>query len=674
MALSDARQQEILKECRDRLKKAKEDDGENRVTALNDLEFVAVEGKQWPGSVRASRGNRPCLEVNKMPSYIDQVVGDQRMNRPSIKVNPVDSVSDPEVARVLGGWIKHVWRISKADIAIDHAFEHATASSYGAMRVTTKYVSDTSFDQEAFIEKVDNALAVYWGPHQEYDCSDALYCIIVSEIDRDEYKLRYKREPMAFNEAGEGFISGWATKDKIVVAEYFTKEPKQYWLYLLSDGRIVKADQKTEDDVVEDKREVVSYKIMWYLLSGDAVLDSREWVGKKYIPVVPVWGREFNVGGKRVLRSLIRNAKDSQRMYNYWTSVDTEVVALQPKSPYMVTPKQIEGHEKQWNSMDEHPYPYVLCNFDEKAPGWPHREAPPQASSAMTQKIIQADQEMRDTIGLQKASLGMQSNERSGAAIRERKQEGDVGTFAFHDNLARSIEQLGRILVDMAPGLLDTERIVRLGLDDGKQEFVTVNKKQKNPETGVESTLLDLSVGTYDVAVTVGPSFTTQRTEARQSMGEFLQYFPGAATVIGDLYAKVNDWPEADKIAKRLYYLLPPEIKKAEEAEAIKRGEVVTPPATESEQPPLPPEMQLKLKEGELKLQEADIKIEEAKVKLEQEKLKLKEIEARIQLMEARSKEKVKELVDQIVEEAVTGGQDAGKIEGSTGSNSNSST
>ena len=145
-------------------------------------------------------------------------------------------------------------------------------------------------------------------------------------------------------------------------------------------------------------------------------------------------------------------------------SVDTETIALQPKSPFILTPKQIAGHEDQWKDAHKRNYPYLLANPDKDAPGWPHRQAPPQASSALVEKLKSTDQELRDVTGLQKASLGMQSNERSGAAIRERKKEGDIGTYAFIDNLSRSLEHVGRVLVDIAPVLLDTERMVRFVL------------------------------------------------------------------------------------------------------------------------------------------------------------------------------------------------------------------
>ncbi len=637
--MTKEQERKFLKEAQDQLKKAMDEDEENRRLAKEDLEFITVPGAQWPADVKANRlaKGRPCLEINKMPVFVDQVVGDQRMNRPSIKVIPVDSKGDPETARILGGWIKHVQQISRADIAIDHAFEHAVACGYGALRVVTKFVPEKSFNQEAFIETIENALGVFWGKHMEYDCSDAMYCFIVSDMDREEYEQTYGEKPTSFNYTDPNYAEGWATKDTVRVAEYYVKKPVEETIYLLEDGRTVEVPE--EGDVVVKKRKSKSYKIMWYLLTGDRVIDEKEWAGTKYIPVVPVWGKEMNVAGKRYIRGLIRNAKDSQRMFNYWSSCDTEIVALQPKIPYILTPKQISGFENQWKSSDKENYPYLLVNSDREAPGWPHRESPPQASSGMVERIQNTDQEMRDTIGLQKASLGMQSNERSGVAIRERKKEGDVGTFAFIDNLSRSIEHLGRILVDVAPVILDNERIQRLGLEGGEQEFVPIN-------TLVEGRILnDMSVGTYDVVVTVGPSFTTQRTEARQSMSEFIQYYPQAAPIIGDLYAKVMDWPGAEEVAKRLEFLLPPEVRALKAIDDQKKG---LPPPPQLPPPQPPPEEVLKVEEMKLKLEEQKLKLAQEQLKLEQQKLELEQ-------MAVQNKETVRNMVNEIIKDAVAG-------------------
>jgi hypothetical protein len=562
-----------------------------------------------------------------MPAFVDQVVGEQRQNRPEIKVLPVDDKGDKNRAAILGGWIRNVMNVSSGSVAIDHAFEHSVVCAYGAFRVVTHYTDDDSFEQDVSVDKIDNALSVWWGPHTRYDCSDAQYVFIITDMPREEYKDKYGDDAMPFNTADSQYVEGWCTKDTVRIAEYFVKEPVKKTIYLLSDGRVV--DQLSEGDTEVQSRIVNGYKIMWYLITGNDVKEQKEWVGKKYIPVIPAWGKEINVGGKRVLRSLIRHGKDPQRMYNYWQSSDTELVALAPKFPYIVTPKQIENHEGQWREANRRNYAYLLVNPDQNAPGWPQRQTPPQVSTAMTTKITQADQEMRDTMGLQKASLGMQSNERSGKAILERKREGDVGTFAFIDNLTRSLEHLGRVLVDVSPHILDTQRIIRLGLMNGDVRNEAINVPAKSG-----SILNDMTIGKYDVVCKVGPSFATQRSEARQSMNEFIQYVPAAGPLIGDLFAESMDWPRAEEVAKRLEFLLPPEIRIAKALkEAEENGDGTPPPS----QPPgaLPPSLNqeqpdpmqaLKIAEQQGNLKLLQIKVEQETVRLAQEKAKLEGI------------------------------------------------
>lgn len=617
MEISSDRERLILKEARERLRIAQEEDYQNRQEAFEDLEFAFVPGKQWPTEVKLDRIGRPCIEVNKMPTYIDQVVGDQRQNRPSIKVIPVDSNADPKTANILGGWIKHVLQISQADIAVDHAFEHAVSCGYGAFRVTTKYNDGFSFNQEAYVEKIDNALAVWWGKHSKYDCSDAQYCFVVSDVDREEYKLKYKEEPMSFSSVDSNYIEGWCTEKTVRVCEYFVKEPVRDYIHIvaMANGETITVDNTydlQEGDQVVNTREVESYKVKWYLLSGNKILDERDWLGKKYIPIIPVWGKEINVGGRRMVRSLIRYSKDAQRMYNYWNAVYTETIALAPKAPYLVTVAQISNHEPMWNTAGNKNHPYLLYNPDSKAPTLlPKRELPPQASSGMAEMLNMAGQDIHDTMGLQKASLGIPSNERSGAAIRERKQEGDIGTFAFIDNSTRSWNYLARVLIDIAPALIDTERIIRLGLDDGGSDFANVNIQT------LEGRINDIGMGSYDVVVTTGPSYTTQRSEARESLGDIMQYSPETGIYLAPEMVENMDFPGAKKAAKLLRNLWPPDVRmKYEAEEAAKNGEQVE-PIQPPPQPPPDPMVEIQAQEGMLKAQKLQVEIEQEKVKLE---------------------------------------------------------
>jgi hypothetical protein len=178
------------------------------------------------------------------------------------------------------------------------------------------------------------------------------------------------------------------------------------------------------------------------------------------------------------------------------------------------------------------------------------------------------------------ASLGKKSNETSGVAIANRKHEGDVSTFHIQDNLSRSIRQLGCILVDLIPSVYGQRQMLRILGDDGTQQEVKIGQVPDNqpkeppqlsamqkmqgvkastmphPQTGMEH-VYDLGVGKYDVVVDTGPSFTTQREQTAAEMAQFLKEFPQAAPLVGDIFVKALDWPQADEIAERLRSLVP---------------------------------------------------------------------------------------------------------------------
>jgi hypothetical protein len=173
------------------------------------------------------------------------------------------------------------------------------------------------------------------------------------------------------------------------------------------------------------------------------------------------------------------------------------------------------------------------------------------------------------------ASLGAPSNERSGKAIMARQKEGDIGTFHYHDNLNRAIRHAGRILVDLIPHIYDSNRVVRILGYDSKPDNVEINPSQQTASQKVGmKTLYNLSVGTYDVAISTGPSYNTLRQEAAESMERMVQASPELMGVIGDLLVKNMDWPGADEISQRLKLTLPPQILEAEKAS---KGQDVSP-------------------------------------------------------------------------------------------------
>lgn len=548
-----------------------ERESENRAAALEDIRFARL-GEQWPEKVRKDREleGRPCLTINRLPTFIRQVVNDSRMNAPQIKVKPVDDKADTQTAELLSGLIRNIEYVSSASNAYDMALESAVTCGMGFFRICTDYASDDEFAQDIHIKRITNPLSVVYDSYGEsIDGSDWKESFLVDWITRDEYKRRFNKKRdddiKSFGSSADGMED--VDSELVRIVEHWEIIEKPSKLLLLTDGSVISEEEFLAPhpelgvpmkDVFESlgvsfhKDRKTTRKSVKQRVIGGEILSEEDWASK-FIPIIPVFGDEVFVQGKRYLKSLIRDAKDAQQMLNFWRTASTELVALAPKAPFIGPKGAFQTDAKKWQNANHKSYPYI--EYDGPVP--PQRQSFTGPPAGALQEALNAADDIKSILGLYDASIGARSNETSGRAIMARQREGDVSTFHFIDNLSKSISHAGRILVDLIPKIYDTPRIVRtLGLD-GTTKNVPVN--QQAVIDGVER-IYDLKVGKYDVAVETGPNFTTQREEAANQMIELLRAFPQAAPYIGDLLAKNLDWPGADEIAERLKAMLPPQI------------------------------------------------------------------------------------------------------------------
>ena len=555
------KKEDIIKMARTRMSEAVDADLENREDGLNDLEFAA--GQQWPEQERQTRedSGRPCLTMNRMSRFIRQVTGDIRKLNPAVKVLPADREADEDGASLYEGLIRQIEYGSDASSVYEGSAESAAQCGIGNFRILTDYESDDSFNQELKLRRIHNPFSVYWDPEaREPTRSDANYCFITDRMSADDFEKAYPDASLtdAEHDGNTDGLEHWSESGDVIVAEYYWKEPETVKIGQLADGTIIEGPTAAHNTV--NTRTVHRHKVKWAKISGNDVLEGPKEIPCTHIPVVAVVGEEIHIGDRVVRTSVIRFAKDPQQLYNYYASADAEHVALQPKAPFLVTPKQIAGLEAIWGEANTSNRSYLPYNPDEKSAGLPQRVQPPVSSGAMLQGMARAEDDMKATTGIYDAALGGRSNEQSGVAIRQRQLESDISTSIYTDNLAKSIEQAGRIMVDMIPRVYDTQRIIRIMSDNDTQQMVEVNGQAltMNGMDVVSQPVNPLAGGKYDVRVSVGPNYTTRRQETAESMMQFVQAFPTAGQVAGDLIAKAMDWPDADKLAKRLEKALPP--------------------------------------------------------------------------------------------------------------------
>lgn len=563
MALQDMDVDDRIGEAIKFLRLVGEADSQNRAEALGDLKFAA--GDQWPVEIQNSRNleARPCLTINKIDAYVRQVTNQQRQQRPRIKVHPVNNEGDLKVAQVIEGVTRHIEVNSNADTAYDTAFEYAVKMGWGYWRVTTNYVSEDSFDQEIYIEPVDDPFSVYFDPNSVApDGSDAERCLVTSVMSKTAFRQAYPGADDGANfsaRATGDSDAEWVTKEDIRVAEYWHVEREKATLVLLSDGTKVYEDELPSAELLDasqitimDKRPSYRRKVKWCKLTAMEVLEEREWPGK-YIPIIPCYGAQVIVEGKRKKYGLVRFAKDPQRMYNFWRTSMTESIALAPKPKWLLAEGQDEGHESEWALANIKSTPvlrYKQKDIEGQPAPVPTRiqpEPPPEGIMVAAGAI--AD-DLKTVLGIFDPAQALPANI-SGKALQGQQMQVDLSNFHFYDNMTRSIKHTGKIILDLIPKIYDTQRVLRIIGVDGKPDLVTINEMQATGEV-----MNDVTVGLYDVVMDVGPGYNSKRQQAVDTMMP-LMADPQVFQAAGDLLFRNMDFPGADVIADRLAAMNP---------------------------------------------------------------------------------------------------------------------
>lgn len=673
---------DILKEARERAIEADMAWGKTYDMAEEDELFIS--GIQWEAKDLQQRTEegRPSLTVNQLQQYVSRVAGAQKKQVQEIKISPTESNKqeptiktvggqDVKVSKVLEGVVRNIQSISNAPSQYKKAFRQALGG-IGWLRVLTEYSRQDSFDLDIKIEAVQNKWSVLVDPYaSESDYSDANYAFVSERISRDEFKKRYPNK--AVGEIGRDTnVNIWWGDDKsVTISEYFRREPIKRTLQLLSTGETVFKDEvkdvldelaKQEITVVRE-RKIDTYQIVWMKISANSILEKEIIFPSSTIPLIPVLGREVNIRGVRSYQGLITQAKDPQRMLNYWQSAATERISLAPKAPYIAEVGAVQGR-MEWNTANTKNWSILTYN---KGFQPPRREAPPSMPVAELNMAQNMQQSIQASIGIYDASIGKAGNETSGRAILARQTEADAGTFEFTDNLANAMRRIGILLVEMIPKVYDTERILRIKGEDGSGDFIEINKVIKDEQTGKEVVIHDLAMGKYDVTVTTGSSYATKRIETADSMLQFMTAVPQAAQVAADLIAENMDFNNSEAVATRLKKMLPPNLLSPEEQEELAKN---TP---KQEAPPPSPEQikaqsDMEMKQLDMQMKQLDmefqLKMEEIKLQTAELNLRSKEVDAGQKIREAneieaeeRDEEAKENMAKEIAEKIKKGNQ-----------------
>ncbi len=633
----------------------------DRADAQDDNKFANASDRtkeQWDPEMMNARiaASRPVLQRNLLPTYIQQVGNDGRQNKPAIKISPGDG-GKQETSQFFQDRIRHIEYECNADTAYDTIRDQQVISGRGFARVSTEWIPG-KMKQRLCIEPIENQFSVVWDPAAKaYDKSDAEWWFIISRISKAKHEREYGKASIVSSVDFAGLENpapdwiGVGDKGQLIqIAEYWRKDYRKRMLVELADPQDPdnhlpqwkdELPEGMEQFIARDEdgnlieREEDDATVCQYVINGAEILSETEWIGSR-IPIVPLWGRQAIVDGQRKTFSLIRNAKDMQRLVNLYVSNIAEAIAQQPKSPYLAAIGTIPANqEADWQSASNSPKAYLLWNSIDPITGLPlpepHRIVNEPPIQALLEGLRDAIDGIKSSLGIFDASIGARSNETSGIAIERRRKESNVTTFHFPDNEVRTRKAIGEILTELIPLIDKPGSNVPVRTEDKKTYVIPVGVAHRDPRTGQETTHI-LTDGDYGIVVESGTSYESQRQEEAERDANLIKAAPELMWVFGDKLLAADDSPGNVERADRM-----------KKAIQMKTPGLITDP--NQEQSPIPPQVQQQMQQMQQQLAQTEAfakslheKLETGQPKLDNEiKLKQMDLDFRREELQVKS-------------------------------------
>lgn len=540
---------------------------------------------QWDDSIKSSRGadGRPVMTEDRINPMVSVVVNSLSQSRAAVTINPV-SDTDQETADVVQGLIRHITTTTTALNAYDVAATSMVRTGRGFYRVLVDYEDSESFDQIIKVAPISNHHMLYIDPAAvESDLSDMNWAIISEDMDIDTFKDTYpdadssSMDASTWSSLGDD-IPEFYNKDTVRVIEYFYKVPRKVKLVRLNNGQVLTSDKlpkgvslkegaiiypslmEEEQLYIDAIRDSVILDVKWAKMTAIEVLEQREWPGK-YIPIVPVLGKDLLISNKKRWYGLITGMIDPQKRFNWLLSAQLEAINLVPKAPWLAQEGSLIN-PNAWNNAHKSPQAvlYYKREIDGTPINMPSRVSASVDVSAISQALMYAADGLKGTSGLYNPSMGASEGGQSGVAIRAQQAQGDMSTAHFQQGITRARKLEGLIYLDLMGKVYDTQRVLRIVKEDESSEQVVVNE-----ETGEGTRKFDLSIGKYDLTVSAGPSYSTKRQENLAVLMSLAQTMPIIGQVAPDLISSQVDTPISKTLTKRLKATLPPQLLEGEE-------------------------------------------------------------------------------------------------------------
>lgn len=545
---------------------------EIRRQAELDQRALSIKGPWDPKEVEARSvegQERPCIHLDQLSQYVQALINEAQSNPIAVKCDAVAGVANKGTAQLREDRIRAIEYESKAMLARLTAFESMASHGYGFYGLEIDFKDWDDFQKVIRYRTFLNSHSIIVDPDaQELDWSDMRFSFVLSWMAREKFKEEFP-EAKIHDFGKEHMDAGWSDQYGIQIAEYWYKKWRRRRLlqivapsfvkpfkvfedeldtgFKLPDGRevvlegykLTNKQLKLQDGTiwtVKDQRTTMQPQIMMVKSNGVELLNEPvSWPGKR-IPIFPMVGKQKyeRVGNKvcRVFESYIRKARDAQMLFDFYVSSEAEIVSMTSKSPYKVAEGQIDGYEKMWKNIHKVPQGYVkykpIVEGGALVPP-PQRDTSEPPIQALEIGKESARRSIQASVGSYGVTRLDDTNVKSGIAIERLKQQNDMGSYHYMHTLKVMVAEDGRAVNDLLDDVESDTMEVSLRDVEGNMRSQMINVEGK-PET-----MLRLSdEDQFDVTISTGKPYLSQREEAQEIGESVMQNIQTIAMVIGN--------------------------------------------------------------------------------------------------------------------------------------------
>jgi hypothetical protein len=553
-----------------------------------DFDFCYADDGQWTSTElteaeEMKKFGKTKQTYNMMVKIINTLVGEYSETDPELKVRNTDTAEiTQELTKkinIMTGLLRNISVKSRYDEVKKAAFKAAIGGGFGAYAITVEKEKRIGFNLVPRYKSINDPTTCFWDrTAQDTDKGDGWFAGRCYIWKKEKLRRKYPGVEISnSNECMHGFDSfTWLTDDDIIIADYWKKIPFKRHIAQLSDERIVDFEE-AEKIVAASRRNKLSpinltilkdeivddFKIHFYRAAGNNILEDNEWQGT-ILPVIFQGGVIVKYRGREYAFSLIRWLKAAQKSYNFARNETLWRLKLLRHEKWLVEDENIEGKTQEEIWKNAHLPRSALVFKRAKSGHIPVRIPPGEIPQSLAVETQQSFNDMQQILGRFDANQGAPSNEKSGLAILRRQTAGNLSVKPFFDS-AESAEQSGaNAILDLIPKVIDNNRLIQTTDEDGNQTNVRVN----------DGSGIDLTEGDFEVSVTVGPNFETQKADAVGLLMEAYRSNPDLAKVSSDIFAKNLDMKGASLLADRAKTYLQPQIT-ADEAQNLSQQAII---------------------------------------------------------------------------------------------------